>query len=90
MRFIAERGVPRGKEFRGNQLAKMGSRAQLRAPRPNAVRDESSIDQLATRARLHVLLSEELLSVYSMGGEKWRSRLADGSPMLGDLDEPGA
>ena len=42
-----------------------------------------------SRARLRVLLLEELLEANGMGGSEWRDKFATGFPILGELGEPG-
>ena len=83
-------GLPRIKEFRGNQLAEVANRARPLAPRLNAIRDKVSLDPYATRARLHIPLLEELIKNHGVGGGAWRSQVAYGCLNLGDISEPGA
>ena len=67
-RVIAERGVPRMREFRRDQLTRIEECVRLLPPKLSAVRHKMSADCFATRSRLRLTLSEEPLQGHDMGG----------------------
>ena len=87
--FITHRGAAGIKGFRLKQLASLQQQASELMLRLHEFRSAGDPSRSNTRARIHVSLLEEPSKENGMGGPEWSDQSVKGSPMIGELGEPG-